>query len=135
MKILLVISLFLTTALAHATPEWWVKCYEKENQQEHHYNLAWQIGVNDVMSIWQCNDKNPDCEVRGILKKDHRQGETCLVSKGGGPAVDGFYFELCAQKQEHDHDLTNPHRLVPVTIETNNQESAAYCDRSILKLL
>lgn len=135
MKILLVISLFLTTALAHANPEWWVKCYEKENQQEHHYDLAWQIGVNQALTIWQCDDKNPDCEERGYLKKEHRQGEKCLVTNGDSPTVDGFHFELCIQKQEHDHDLTNPRRLVPVTIETNHQESTAYCERSIFKLL
>ena len=70
---------------------------------------------------------------RGYLKKDYRQGETCLVSKGGSPTVDGFHFELCIQEQETD--LTSPRKLVPVSIETNNQESTAYCEKSILRLL
>lgn len=133
MKILLVLSLFITSAFANANPEWWVKCYEKENQQEHQYSLAWQIGVNNLLTIWQCDDKNPDCEERGELKKEYNHGKTCLVSNREDPTLNGFHFELCIQEQETD--FTSPRRLVPVTIETGHQESAAYCERSILKLL
>lgn len=135
MKILLALSLLLTSAFASADPEWWVKCYDKQDRQEHDYKLAWLIGVNNATTVWECDDKNPDCEVRGELRRERRQGESCLVSRHGGPTLEGFHFELCVEQQENDHDdFVNP-RLVPVSIETDRQESTAYCERSIFKLL
>lgn len=120
---------------ADTTPEWFVKCYDKNNQEQE-LELAYKIGVNNLISLWRCDDKDPECERKAWLQVNRRHQETCLESYEHPPGTEAVLnnrFEICHQKQENDDAY--PRRLVPMTVRYDEQDSTVYCEKSIFKVL
>jgi hypothetical protein len=137
MKFLLVFTMLMGTAFANEG--WDIKCFEKDH---HDFDLAYIIKVdhhdmesfNHRMELLDCtrsdNAEKNECRKRGPLKKIERQEESCLVLDRHN--VSNGRFSLCYEEQE---TISEPRRLVPVTVTDDRQESRIYCERSILRVL
>ena len=138
MKILLGLLMIMSSAFAMADEHGWdVKCYDRMN---HEMDLAYIIKVdhhdmeeakNRYLTLLDCKDDDKhECHKRGPLYQDERQNEKCLVLKRWEPSLTNGSWSLCYEEQE-----TLVNRLVPVTITDDHQESRAYCERSLLRIL